>query len=150
MAFEPDILVTSSDSSEIALVVEVKVSPQNLEASERQLKSYMAAVDSPVGLLITPECIRVYRNQYSTLFDDSIIKVGEFEAKNTFRFMPDGNTPENELAFSRGVQLWLEEILRSNLSQLSPDFKRAMQMYVIPALEQGLVRSGHPLPEVTA
>jgi len=41
MAFEPDIVVTGPEPSEIALVVEVKTSSRSIDESERQLKRYM-------------------------------------------------------------------------------------------------------------
>lgn len=63
MAFEPDIVVTGPEPSEIALVVEVKASSRAIGESERQLKSYMAAVRSPVGLLVTPDWLRIYRDR---------------------------------------------------------------------------------------
>lgn len=61
MAFEPAIIVTGHDPSEVALVVEVKTSSRALEDSERELKRYMAGVASPMGLLVTPERLFIYR-----------------------------------------------------------------------------------------
>ncbi len=67
MAFEPDIIVTGPEPSEIALIAEVKTSPLSIDESERQLKNYMAAIGSPVGILVTPEHLRIYHDQYLRL-----------------------------------------------------------------------------------
>ncbi|MGA8029203.1 MAG: hypothetical protein WB992_18845 [Bryobacteraceae bacterium] len=67
MAFEPDIIVTGPEPSEIALVAEVNISSRSIEDSEYQLKNYMAAIRSPVGLLVTPEHLRIYRDRYLLL-----------------------------------------------------------------------------------
>src|SRR5579871_4380360 len=106
MAFEPDIVVTGPEASEVALVVEVKTSSRAIDDSERRLKSYMADVGSPVGLLVTPERILVYRDQYLPSLEDSIKKVGEFDVTDLLRFEVTGNAASDALAFERQVQSW--------------------------------------------
>src|SRR6266852_3337757 len=110
MAFEPGIVVTGPEPSEIALVVEVKTSSRSIDESERQLKRYMAAVGSPVGLLVTPDLLWIYRDQYLPSPDHSIIRVGEFEAKGLFRFERSNNVAADALSFERQVQSWLETL----------------------------------------
>ena len=150
MAFEPDIVVTGPEPSEIALVVEVKTSSRSIDESERQLKKYMAAVGSPVGLLVTPDLLWIYRDQYLPSPEHSIIRVGEFEAKGLFRFERSNFERSNKvtadtLSFERQVQSWLETLsTESGLRELAPDLRRAVQMYLVPALLQGAVRCGHP------
>lgn len=145
MAFEPDIVVTGPESSEVALVVEVKTSSGNIGDSERQLKSYMAAVRSPVGLLVTPDRLRIYRDRYLPSLDDSIAKVGEFDVKDLLRFERSGNAAADGFAFERQVQSWLEALTtESGLGELSPEIRRAAWMYIVPALAQGSIRSGGP------
>ncbi|MBK7926270.1 MAG: hypothetical protein IPJ98_01910 [Bryobacterales bacterium] len=145
MAFEPDIVVTGPEPSEIALVVEVKTSSRTIDDSERRLKSYMAAVRAPVGLLVTPERLRIYRDRYLPSLEDSIANVGEFDVKDILRFHATGNASADALAFERHVQSWLEALsTESGLRELSPEIKRAAQRYIVPALAQGSVRSGHP------
>jgi Uma2 family endonuclease len=150
MAFEPDIIVTGPEPSEIALIAEVKTSSRSIDDSERQLKSYMAAVGSPVGLLVTPEHLRIYRDQYLPS-GDSIIRVGEFNVRDILQFEKSGNAAADALGFERQVQSWLEALsTESGLEQLTPEFRRAAQMYIVPALTQGSVRSGHPRLPITA
>jgi hypothetical protein len=150
MAFEPDIVVTGPEPSEILLVVEVKTSSRAIDDSERRLKSYMAAVRSPVGLLVTPDWLRIYRDQYLPSLEDSITKVGEFYVKDILRFDATGNAVADAIAFERHVQAWLEALsTESGLRELSPEVKRATERYIVPALTQGSVRSGHPRPAMS-
>jgi hypothetical protein len=150
VAFEPDIIVTGPEPAEIALVAEVKTGCHSIDDSERQLKNYMAAVSSPVGLLITPEHLWIYRDRYLSS-DDSVIRVGEFNVKGVFQFAKSGNAAADGLGFERQVQSWLETLsTESGLKQLTPELRRAAQMYIVPALTQGSVRSGHPRLPITA
>lgn len=97
--FEPDIIVTGPEPSDIALVAEVKTSSRSVDDSERQLKSYIAAVSSPVGLLVTPEHVRIYRDQYLPS-GDSIIRVGEFDLRDIIQFEKSGNAAPMHLVLS--------------------------------------------------
>lgn len=152
MAFQPDVIVTGSDPSEVLLVVEVKTSSRNLSASERLLKQYMTGVRSPTGLLVTPEFIWLFRDKYLASVDDSIVEIGEFNVRDVFHFRPTGDPSADALAFESRVQSWLEELSTVALGsrEISPELKRALLLYVVPALEQGSVRSGHPRFQVTA
>jgi len=148
MSFEPDLIVTGPDPSDVALVVEVKLTSRGLENSERQLKASMASLRSPVGLLVTPDRLRLYRDRYLPSLEDSITEVGEFDVNDILRFRPTRNPEADSLDFERNVQSWLEGLAtESGLSGLSPEFQRAAQMFIVPALAQGVVRSGHPRPQ---
>lgn len=147
MPFEPDTIVTGPDASDVALVVEVKLSSQKLDDSERQLKANMASLRSPVGLLVTPQRIRLYQDRYLPSVEDSIAEVGDFDVNDILRFRPTQNPQADSLDFERNVQSWLEGLSsESELRGLPPEFKRAAQMYIVRALTQGIVRSGHPRP----
>jgi hypothetical protein len=151
MAFEPDIIVTGPDSSEIALVAEVRTTSRSLDDSERQLKNYMAVVGSPVGLLVTPEHLRIYHDRYLPTPGESIVRVGEFNVRDFLRLEKSGNAGADALGFERQVQSWLETLAsESGLEGLKPELRRAAQMYIVPALTHGSVRSGHPRRPVTA
>jgi Uma2 family endonuclease len=150
MAFEPGIIITGPEPAEIALIAEVKISSRSIDDSERQLKKYMAAVSSPVGLLGTPEHLRIFRDQYLPS-EDSVIRVGEFSVKEVFQFAKSGNAAADAFGFERQVQSWLETLSsESGLEQLTPELRRAAQMYIVPALTQGSIRSGHPRLPATA
>ena len=141
MAFEPDIIVTGPENSEIALVVEVKTNVRGLEVSEQQLKKFMVAMRSPVGLLVTPDRLLLYRDEYLSSSEDSITKVGEFDIRNVLNFPQSGD----ELALERLVQSWLEGLsTESGLRELPPEFRGAAQRFLVPAISQGAIRAGHP------
>jgi hypothetical protein len=98
-----------------------------------------------VGLLVTPDRLRIYRDRYLPSLEDSITKVGEFDVKDILRFDATGNATADALAFELHVQSWLEELsTESGLRQLSPEIKRAAERYIVPSLAHGSVRSGHP------
>ena len=145
MAFEPAIIITGPDPSDVALVVGVTLSNRGLHDSERQLKAYMTSRGSPMGLLVTPDRLRFYRDRYLPSPDGSITEVGDFDLNDILRARPTQNPRADPFDFERNVQSWLEGLSsESNLRSLSPELKRAAQLYIVPALAQGEVRAGHP------
>lgn len=52
MVFQPDILITTPAGR--IMVIEAKVTMKDLPRNEEELKSYMAGMQYPFGLLITP------------------------------------------------------------------------------------------------
>jgi hypothetical protein len=148
--FEPDIIVTN-EGSEIALVAEVKTSLPDLRRSELQLKQFMAAMRCPVGLLITPENLRLYRDRYLPSPEDSIEVVGTFDVKNVLHFEGTGTKGADGVAFERLVQSWLEGLVTgSGLRELSTELRGAVQAHIVPAILQGSIRAGHPRSVLTA
>jgi hypothetical protein len=84
MAFEADIIVTSGDGSEFMMVVETKWHEQDLSKAEAPLKTYMRSVRSPVGLLVTPNQLRIFRDRYLPSPDISVEEVGRFDVSELF------------------------------------------------------------------
>ena len=151
MAFEPDIIVTGPESPEIALVVEVKTNIRDLESTERQLKTYMAAMRCPVGLLVTPQHLWLYRDRYLASSEDSISRVGEFDVTSVLNFKQSDAERSDAVAFEGLVQSWLEDLAtESGLRKLPSEFRRAAQLYIVPAISQGIVRAGHPRSSLSA
>src|ERR1700683_416082 len=101
MAFAPDIIVTALEGAEIALIVAAKTSLRGPEDVERQLKTFMSNRGAPVGLLVTPERLWLYRNQYTSLSEDSIVQVGEFDVRDVLNFDPGQSEGRDEFAFER-------------------------------------------------
>jgi hypothetical protein len=150
MAFRPDIIVTEADGSSIVLVAEVKTRAQNLETSVRQLKRYMAGMGCPVGVLVVPGRLWLYRDRYSGLSEDSIELVGEFDLHNVAGLGPDASR-RSEIEFERSVQSWLEGLnTETGLRELDLELRRAVEWYIVPAISQGAVRAGHPRPALSA
>jgi hypothetical protein len=144
LAFEPDIIVTVAEGSEISLVAEVKTSLRDLEASKLQLKKFMAGMRCPVGLLVTPERLLLFRDRYLSSSTDSIAEIGEFDVKGVLNFKLRPG-PAQSLKFEQLVQSWLERLAtESGLCDLPPGLRRVVQLDILPAISQSPVRAGHP------
>jgi hypothetical protein len=147
MAFGPDIIVTDPESSDVVLVVEVKTSEGNLGSSERQLKRYMAGMRCPVGILATPKRLRLYRDRYLGTSEDSIARVAEFDTKHVLKFKISEDDRRGEYQFVQRIQAWLEGLdSEAGLRELPDDLRRAAQLYIFPAVSQGVVRARRPRP----
>jgi hypothetical protein len=145
MAFEPDIIVTGAESSEIALVAEVKTNLRDIENSKLQLKKFMVAMRCPVGLLVTPERLWLFRDRYLSSSEDSITQVAEFDVKSVLNFERARTGRADGLAFEQLVQSWLEGLsTESGLRELPSELRPAAQLYIVPAISQGAIRAGHP------
>jgi hypothetical protein len=133
------------------MAAEVKTDLPDLETSERQLKRFMSTMSCPVGLLVTPQILRLYHDQYTSLSDDSIAKVGEFDVGNILHLEPAGKGRQDEFDLESAVQSWLESLAtESGLRKLPADLRRAALFYIIPAISQGSVRAGHPREPLVA
>jgi hypothetical protein len=140
MAFQPDILVTSPDEPRVTLVIEAKVHLPNLDRSEAELKQYMVRMQCPIGMLITPERMWLYRDSYTTRAPDSIRRVGEYNIKSLWREPP----PSQETRFEAFVQHQLEDLAKIPAQELPSDLRDALRDYIIPAITTGDVRAAHP------
>ena len=138
MAFRPDILVTTPDG--VVLVIEAKVTLPDLERSEQQLREYMVGMQCPVGLLITPERMWLYRDFYTARSPQSVQRVGEFNA----RALWDKQPPTEGALFESFVQRWLEGLARRPAEELPDEVRESLREYVLPALTGGDVRAAHP------
>jgi len=151
MAFEPDIIVTGAESSEIALVAEVKTNIRDIESTKLQLKKFMAAMRCPVGLLVTPDRLWLFRDRYLSSSEDSIAQVAEFDVKSVLNFERARTGRADALAFEQLVQSWLEGLdTESGLRELPSELRRAAQLYIVPAISQGTIRAGHPRSSLSA
>jgi hypothetical protein len=138
MAFEPDILITTPEG--IALVVEAKVSLQNLARSEDELKHYMVRMQCPIGLLITPEHMWLYRDFYTVDSATSVQRVGEFDVAKLWHQKP----PLQGAAFEGFVQQWLEDLVAEYPNRELPgELNEALGRYIVPAVATGDMRAAH-------
>jgi hypothetical protein len=145
MAFEPDILVTSADGFEVMLVAEAKLFERDLSKAESQLKAYMAGMGAPVGLLVTPRRLRIYRDRYLASLEKSIEQVGEFDVSHIFGPHFKGADRHAALKFENAVQSWLESLaMKAGLDKLPFNLRSAAELNIVPAVSQGIVRAGHP------
>lgn len=141
MAFDPDIIVTQSDSCLPLLIAEVKLR-EDLPGSESQLKKYMWEMSCPVGLLVFPRRFFVYRNQYTGYSEDSVLRIGPFSTPD---YLQTFEHTRSESVFQGAVQQWLETIRVSIGSEdASPGTREALSEHVIPSLINGEVHAAHP------
>jgi hypothetical protein len=138
MAFQPDILITTPSGR--IMVIEAKVSMNDLPRTEEALKRYMVAMQYPFGLLITPEKGWVYRDLYSGHSPESVKRVGEFDSTPIWRQKP----PRQGLEFEAFVQQWIEDLADFPAELLPPQLKDIVLGYVLPAVAGGEVRAAHP------
>jgi len=138
MAFHPDILVTTPDG--ITLVVEAKVTLPDIKRTEEDLKQYMVLMQCPVGLLITPERMWMYRDFYTTRSPQSVQRVGEFNIQALWRQTP----PSQGAPFEIFVQQWLEDLSLQPTRELPKELREALRENVLPAVATGDVRAAHP------
>lgn len=153
MNFEPDIIVSEEGSPRFRIVVEAKLSLDDLERAESTLKRYMLGMGVPLGLIVSPRRLVIYRDSFTSFSDDSVKRIGAFDIplnlfpSNVNRPAPRNTVPssEQEFAFQRDVQAWLEEIASTHvIRDFSPDGREALTEHVLPALVGGVVRAAGP------
>ena len=153
MNFEPDIIVTEEDSPRWRMVVEAKLDFDDLKQAESALKRYMLGMRAPLGLIVAPTHLAIYRDRFTDFSDDSIKLVGDFEvppgwfAARASRGTGGKSTPDPEqaFAFQRDVQAWLEEIASTHvIRNFSPEAREALAEHVLPALAGGVIRAAGP------
>lgn len=149
MPFDPDIIVTNRDAHDLALVVEVKLQFADLETEERQLRRYMFGMGCPVGMLVTPRTLRLYRDRYKEYGQDSVEFVGEFPIETVFAAelaaAKVSGGANHGFDLENAVQSWLERLADgAPLSALSEPLRSALQEHVLPALERGEIRAARP------
>jgi len=151
MPFSPDIIVTGEDTPRILLAAEAKLSRTIRKEDEAQLKTYMLHMRCPIGLLVTPDVIEVFRDTYTAHSEDSVEHVASFAPPRTwdiFKARHHGTTETHlELRFEEAVKSWLEQLGTSPsayLNESPKDAREALKDYILPALTQGVVRSTGP------
>jgi len=149
--FRPDLVVTSSDGTEMKLVVAVGRDQEDRKYVAEPLKRYMVGTHCPVGLLVVPTRIWIYRNRYLPNDQDSVEELNPF----TKLWPPDAlpqafvNTPADAAAaldqFVQQVRNWLENLdTQANLSAMNQDLRSAVSDYLLPVLHEGVLRAGVP------
>ncbi len=151
MSTNVDILVSSPDSTELKLVVETKLDIKDLSSAESQLKKYMLSRHCPVGLLVTPQKLWIYRDRFTSQREDSIELLGEFDATSLFGFHPRKPSADRSSGwqFEITVQSWLEDLAKGTIDtkliqQRDKKLWDILSAHVIPAVESGVVRAAGP------
>ena len=147
MAFRPDIFVVAPNSpTRILLIVEAKYSGEVSSAIESQLKHYMLSMSCPVGLLVTPTQVSIYRDTYTDRSEGSIEKIGPYPVPANWTVANSlGGGAFREIDFEQRVRAWLEQVGSSGtLKGFSREVNDVFSSYVIPALSSGLIRGSGP------
>lgn len=141
----PDIIVTNPDGHDLALVVEVKPQLVDVQGAERQLRRYMFGMGCPVGMLVTPRTLRLYRDRYRQHGEDSVEFVGEFSIEGLFGADLVSAKATRSFDLENAVQSWLERLAGgAKLSVLPEPLRRALEEHVLPAIEHGEIRAARP------
>jgi len=123
-------------------VVEVKSTASDARTSEGALKSYMVHMSCPVGMLVTPEQVRFYRNRYTGYAPQAIEMIGECPTGDLLRVFPKDSLRESEL--ERSVEEWLEGLRVGSDRSWPSAVREAVESSVLPIVSDGIVRAGGP------
>jgi hypothetical protein len=139
----PDIVVTRADSPEVLLAIEVTARGGGMPDCAAELKAYMLHQSCPVGVLVTPDETRFYRNRFSGYDSSAIDQIGECQTIELLDAIPP-RALVTEAILVRLVERWLEG-LRLGTSRLWPaSAAEAIESYVVPAVAIGLIRATGP------
>jgi hypothetical protein len=120
---------------------------------EDSLKQYMLATNCPVGLLVVPNRIWIYRNRYRSTPERSIEIIGPFLHYSWPKdSLPRGFADTNPQAvrasldpFVQEVRRWLDSFQSPGaLNALNADLRSAVSEYLLPVLTEDQVRAGVP------
>jgi hypothetical protein len=145
MPAQADIIVSSPDSTEVKLVVEAKLQSSALQKTESQFKNFMLQLRCPLGLLVSPQRLRVYQDRFTSDSENSIELLGDFDITGLIKFLPPSTGAE--VAFEKAVQSWLEGDLSRSVSRSQakdPKLLEIINHYILPAVETGVVRASGP------
>ena len=142
MPLRPDIVVTGPDSTEVLLVVEIKGNVADQKSAEAALKSYMVHMSCPVGMLVTPEQVRFYRNRYTDYAPQTVESIGECLTRELLETLPRWAVTESDL--ERLVEEWLESLRVGGDRSWPPAVREAIESSVLPVVSGGVVRAGGP------
>jgi len=144
MPFTPDVIVTTDYSpGTIALVAEAKGAMANLDEAAGQLKEYMLLMGCPVGIIFTPQVLRIYKYRFLGRTQDSIELIGEFPSSDLL----ETRKPEAGLdsAVESNLVGWLDELAHTGEAAVSDQrLKSAISEYILPAVSGGRVSVVHP------
>jgi hypothetical protein len=144
-----DIIVRGKDTSEVRLICETKMQRREAQTAELQLKNAMARLSCPLGLLFTPEILRIYSDRYtSDVPADSIELLGEFDSRPLLRLKlsPRAERGLEAQEFENAVQQWLESLPETFSPDTISDARLAgiLATFIVPAVASGQVSAAAP------
>lgn len=144
MAFTPDVIVTTDYSpATIALVAEAKGTAANLDEVALRLKQYMLWMNCPVGIIFTPQVLRIYKDRFLGRTQDSIEMVGDFPTGELFNARQQ--VVVSESAVESTLFQWLDELAHTGQVRVSNQrLRSAIDEHILPAISGGRVSIVHP------
>jgi hypothetical protein len=145
MPFVPDIVVTGPDSPRILVAVEAKTDETQFEDAAKQIRYYLSRMSRPLGLIVFPARVWVFRNTYSGLDESAVQQLGPFELPKDL-WEPTSYSPgSSEARFEEAVQDWLERLATAHdTGKNSSEFQSILEQWVLPSLTSGVVRAAGP------
>jgi hypothetical protein len=133
-------VVSSPDSPKVLLVVNVQGSAADATGAETDLKVYMARMDCPAGMLVTPEQTRFYRNNYTDYTPQTVELIGECPTIDL------RGAPEKVAAtyLEWFMQEWLEDLSGGARRSWPSTVREAIEFSVLPMVTGSRVSAGGP------
>jgi len=144
MVFTPDVIVTTDYSpATIALVAEAKSATANIEEAALQLKEYMLLMSCPVGIILTPQVLRIYKYRFRGRTQDPIELVGDFSPRELLETLEP--LAGGESAVESTLVGWLDELAQAGQVAISDQrLRSAINEHILPAVSGGRISVVHP------
>lgn len=143
MTLRPYIVVTKPDSPEVLLVVEIKTRMTDAKDAEEQLKRYMVHMSCPVGMLVSDEQTRFYRNRYIDYKPENVEMIGSCATDELLGPIPK-QAIRRESNLEPVVEEWLESLRVGDGRTWPSPVRDAIESSVLPVVVGGVVRAGGP------
>src|SRR5580704_8803394 len=139
MAFTPDVIVTTDYSpATIALVGEAKGAAANIEEAALHLKEYMLLMGCPVGIILTPQVLRIYKYRFLGRTQEPIELVGDFPPAELLEAREPAAWTES--AVESTLIGWLDELAHEGQVAVTDQrLKSAITEHILPAVSGGRV-----------
>jgi hypothetical protein len=139
--FEADIVVVAREVPDVRLVAEVKHAITDLGGAEASLRRYMLDRRYSVGLLVTPERTRIYRDTFADFTPQSVELVGDYATNDVLN---TDAVPTDEHDLQDAVREWLDRLASAWPSALprTDAVRSPVLQYVVPEVADGRVSSG--------
>jgi len=141
VAFDADVIVLAREVPEVRLVAEVKRSIVNLADAEAALRRYMLDRKCSIGLLVTPDRTRIYRDTFADFTPDSVQLVGDYPTSDLLNV---DHVPNDDRALQQAVRAWLDQLAAALPAALpkADAVRGPVVQYVVPEVADGRVSSG--------
>jgi hypothetical protein len=149
MPFVPDIVVTGTDTPKVLVAVEAKTEETDFRRAATEVREYLFRMSSPVGLLVFPQRLWIFRNTYSGADEKAVEQLGPYELPDAV-WKNAGVDPQSKgYHFEASVQALLEHLAATHeIQNASPQLVSALETYVLPSLSFGIVRAAGPRPSL--